>query len=41
MTAGIIGIAAAPWAVIAGAIAAYGFDCQFEIVKNDGTSQKL
>ncbi len=35
---GVLGITAAPWAVIAGAIAAYGFDCTFEIQKNDGTT---
>lgn len=38
---GILGIVAAPWAVIAGAIAAYGFDYDFEIVKEDGTIEKL
>lgn len=38
---GIIGTIAAPWAVIAGAVAAYGFDCEFEIIKSDGTSEKL
>ena len=35
---GFLGITAAPWAVIAGAIAAYGFDCTFEIQKKDGTT---
>ena len=41
MAAGILGVAAAPWAVIAGAIAAYGFDCKFEIIKDDGSSEEL
>ena len=38
---GILGIAAAPWTVIFGAIAAYGFDYEFSIVKDDGTIEKL
>lgn len=38
---GILGVVAAPWAVIAGAVAAYGFDYDFEIVKEDGTTEKL
>ena len=38
---GILGIVAAPWTVIVGAIAAYGFDYDFEIVKEDGTIEKL
>ena len=33
---GIIGVAAAPWAVIAAAVATAGFACKVEIVKNDG-----
>ena len=41
MAAGILGVAAAPWAVIAGAIAAYGLDCEFEIIKDDGSIEKL
>ena len=35
---GFLGVTAAPWAVIAAAVAAYGFDCTFEIVKADGTT---
>jgi len=38
---GLLGIVAVPWAVIIGAIAAYGFDYDFEIVKEDGTIEKL
>ena len=34
---GIAGLAAAPWAVVAAAVAAYGFDVKFEIVKEDGS----
>ena len=33
---GIIGVAAAPWAVIAAAVATAGFACKVEIVKDDG-----
>ena len=36
---GLVGLAAAPlWSILAAAAAAYGFDCKFEIVKNDGSS---
>ena len=33
---GIFGVAAAPWAVIAAAVATAGFACKVEIVKSDG-----
>jgi len=33
---GIIGVAAAPWAIIAAAVATAGFSCKVEIVKDDG-----
>ena len=33
---GIIGVAAAPWAIIAAAVATAGFACKVEIVKDDG-----
>ena len=33
---GIIGVAAAPWAVIAAAVATAGFACKVELVKKDG-----
>ena len=42
---GLIGAVAAPWALvsaaIAGAIAAFGFDCRFQIVKDDGTVDEI
>ncbi len=33
---GLIGVAAAPWALITAAIATAGFDCSVEVVKEDG-----
>ncbi len=33
---GILGIAAAPWAIIAAAVATAGFSCRVELVKDDG-----
>ena len=41
LVGGVIGITAAPWAVIFGAVAAYGLDCKFEIVKDDGSIMEL
>ena len=38
---GIIGAAAAPWALIAGTIAAFGFGCKLEIVKKDGSVDEV
>ena len=39
---GLIGLAAAPWwGVLAAAAAAYGFDCRFELVKEDGSVTTL
>lgn len=38
---GVVGVAAAPWAFIAAAIAAFGFGCTVEIVKKDGTIDKV
>ena len=32
----ILGLTAAPWALIASAIATLGFDCRIELVKTDG-----
>ncbi len=37
LTAGIVGALVAPWGVIAGVIAAFGFKCQIELLKDDGT----
>ena len=41
LVGGLIGITTAPWAVIFGAVAAYGLDCKFEIVKDDGSVEEL
>ncbi|MBQ6465089.1 MAG: DUF4342 domain-containing protein [Oscillospiraceae bacterium] len=39
---GLVGLAVAPWwGVLAAAAAAYGFNCKFEIVKDDGSSTDL
>ncbi|MCR5603189.1 MAG: DUF4342 domain-containing protein [Lachnospiraceae bacterium] len=38
---GIIGAATAPWALIAGTIAAFGFGCKLEIVKKDGSTDEI
>ncbi len=38
---GIIGLAAAPWALIAGTVAAFGFGCKLEVVKKDGTTDEV
>lgn len=38
---GIIGAAAAPWALIAGTIAAFGFGCKLEIIKKDGSTDEI
>ncbi|MCR5589955.1 MAG: DUF4342 domain-containing protein [Lachnospiraceae bacterium] len=38
---GIVGLAAAPWALIAGTVAALGFGCKVEIVKDDGTTDEI
>lgn len=37
LTVGILGTVVAPWGAIAGAIAAFGFKCSIEFVKDDGT----
>ena len=37
VNAGIIGTLVAPWGVIAGIIAAFGFKCKIELTKDDGT----
>ena len=38
---GIVGVAAAPMAVILAAIAAYGLDCTIEIERKDGTTENV
>ena len=37
----ILGIAAAPWALIASAIATLGFDCAIELLKTDGSTVQI
>lgn len=34
---GVVGVFAAPWALLAAAITTIGFDCKVEIQKTDGT----
>ena len=38
---GIFGAVYAPWALIAGAIASFGFGCKVEVVKKDGTTDEV
>ncbi len=38
---GILGLAAAPWALIAGSVAAFGLGCRLEVVKKDGTTDEV
>lgn len=37
VNAGLVGTLLAPWGVIAGIIAAFGFKCKIELTKDDGT----
>ncbi|MEG0291268.1 MAG: DUF4342 domain-containing protein [Anaerovoracaceae bacterium] len=37
VNAGILGAVVAPWGIIAGAIASFGFKCVIEVIKTDGT----
>ena len=37
----VIGLAAAPWTVIAAAVATFGFSCKVEIVKKDGSKEEV
>ena len=41
LVGGLIGLTAAPWAMIAAAVAAYGFSCTIEILKKDGTTEEI
>lgn len=34
---GIVGLIAAPWAMLTAAIATIGFDCKVEVIKTDGS----
>ncbi len=38
---GVLGLVAAPWAVIAAAIAAYGLECSFDLIREDGSVETL
>ncbi|WP_051204710.1 DUF4342 domain-containing protein [Butyrivibrio sp. VCD2006] len=38
---GILGLAAAPWALIAGSVAAFGLGCKLIVVKKDGSSDEV
>ena len=38
---GILGLAAAPWALIAGAVAAFGLGCKLVVVKKGGTKDEI
>lgn len=38
---GILGLATAPWALIAGSVAAFGLGCKLEVVKKDGTTDEV
>ena len=41
LVGGLVGLAAAPWAFIAGAVASFGLGCKFEIVKKDGSREEI
>ena len=38
---GILGLAAAPWALIAATVAAFGLGCRLEVLKKDGTTDEI
>ncbi len=38
VNAGIIGAVVAPWGIVAGLVAAFGFRCRIEVVKDDGST---
>ena len=38
---GILGIATAPWALVAGAVAAFGLGCKLVVVKKDGSTDEI
>jgi hypothetical protein len=38
---GLLGLATAPWALIAGSVAAFGLGCKLEVVKKDGTTDEV
>jgi hypothetical protein len=38
---GVLGLATAPWALIAGSVAAFGLGCKLEVVRKDGTTDEI
>lgn len=38
VNAGIIGAVVAPWGIVAGLVAAFGFRCRIEVIKDDGST---
>ena len=38
---GILGLATAPWALIAGTVAAFGLGCKLLVVKKDGSTDEV
>ena len=38
---GLVGLATAPWAFVAGAVASFGLGCKFEIIKKDGSKEEI
>ena len=37
LTVGVLGTVVAPWGMIAGIVAAFGFKCKIEFIKDDGS----
>ncbi len=38
---GLVGLASAPWALIAGTVAAFGVGCKIEVIRKDGTTDEI
>ena len=38
---GVLGLATAPWALIAGSVAAFGLGCKLEVVRKDGSTDEI
>ena len=38
---GLVGLASAPWAFIAGAVASFGLGCKFEVIRKDGSTEEI
>lgn len=41
LSAGIVGALVAPWGLIAGVVASFGFNCEVELIKEDGSAIDL